>query len=244
MWQQLCLSIGFKIESLNLLTRIMIKSDKSKQENNKQEEMNDEKSKRNLQDTAKNADANKTSKNEHKAETLIEEDSKNEQSTVKNEHEIETDPKQEKISELEKQNNDLNDKYLRLFSEFDNFRKRSIKERIELTKTASAEITEAVLPVLDDLERAHKSAVENPDIDALTEGLGLILTKLKTTLKHKGLEEIENTIGESFNTDFHEAITHIPATEESQKGKIVDQIQKGYMLNGKIIRFAKVVVAN
>lgn len=222
----------------------MVKSDKSKQANIQQEEFNDEKSQNNQQDTAKNAEMNSTQEIEFNEETEISDDAKSVEPTIEQEEKTDTDPMQEKISELEKQNSDLNDKYLRLFSEFDNFRKRSIKERMELTKTASAEITEAVLPVLDDLERAHKSAVENPDIDALTEGLNLILTKLKTTLKHKGLEEIENTIGEPFNTDFHEAITHIPATEESQKGKIVDQVQKGYMLNGKIIRFAKVVVAN
>lgn len=155
----------------------------------------------------------------------------------------ETDPRDILIKQLEEKNRELNDKYLRLFSDFDNFRKRNIKERLELTKTASAEITEAVLPVLDDLERAYKSATENPDIEALTEGLNLIQTKLKTTLKHKGLEEIP-TIGEEFDTDFHEAITNIPASDKKQKGKVVDEVQKGYMLNGKVLRFAKVVVAN
>jgi molecular chaperone GrpE len=99
------------------------------------------------------------------------------------------------------------------------------------------------LPVLDDLERAYKSAIENPDIDALTEGVNLICAKLKTTLKHKGLEVIP-TLGEVFDTDFHEAITHIPAKEEKEKGKVVDEVQKGYTLNGKVLRFAKVVVAN
>ncbi len=155
----------------------------------------------------------------------------------------EADPRDIMIKQLEEKNRELNDKYLRLFSDFDNFRKRNIKEKLELTKTASAEITEAVLPVLDDLERAYKSATENPDIDALTEGLNLIQTKLRTTLKHKGLEEIP-TIGEEFNTDFHEAITNIPASDKKQKGKVVDEVQKGYMLNGKVLRFAKVVVAN
>jgi len=155
----------------------------------------------------------------------------------------EADPKEMMIKELEEKNKELNDKYLRLFSEFDNFRKRNLKERIELTKTASAEMTEAVLPVLDDLERAYKSAIENPDIEALTEGVNLICAKLKTTLKHKGLEAIP-TIGEEFNTDFHEAITHIPAKEDKEKGKVVDEVQKGYTLNGKVLRFAKVVVAN
>ncbi len=160
-----------------------------------------------------------------------------------NPEEQEVDPKDIMIRQLEEKNKELNDKYLRLFSEFDNFRKRNIKEKLELTKMASADITEAVLPVMDDLERAYKSATENPDIEALTEGLNLIKTKLKTTLKHKGLEEIP-TIGEEFNTDFHEAITHMPASDEKDKGKVIDEVQKGYLLNGKVLRFAKVVVAN
>ncbi len=153
------------------------------------------------------------------------------------------DSKNAQIRELEEKYKELNDKYLRLFSEFDNFRKRSIKERMELTKTASAEMTEAVLPILDDLERANKSFNENPDIDVLGEGITLIYTKLKTILKHKGLEEIE-TLGKDFNTDFHEAITHIAAPSPEEKGKVIDEVQKGYLLNGKIIRFAKVVVGN
>ncbi len=222
----------------------MIKNEKSKQTINQQEANNDEKSQNKKQETVKNTDLNYNPEIENKAEIENQDALKNEESAFEKEEKTATDIMLEKISELEKQNSDLNDKYLRLFSEFDNFRKRSIKERMELTKTASAEITEAILPVLDDLERAYKSSIESPDIETLTEGINLILTKLKTTLKHKGLEEIENTIGKSFNTDYHEAITHIPATEESQKGKIVDQIQKGYLLNGKIIRFAKVVVAN
>jgi molecular chaperone GrpE len=147
------------------------------------------------------------------------------------------------IKNLQEKNNELNDKYLRLFSEFDNFRKRSLKEKLELTKTASADIIEAVLPVLDDLERAYKSALENPDSDTQLEGLNLIQTKMKTTLKHKGLEEI-STVGEVFNTDYHEAITHAPAQNKKDKGKIIEEVQKGYLLNGKVLRFAKVVVAN
>jgi molecular chaperone GrpE len=147
------------------------------------------------------------------------------------------------IKNLQEKNNELNDKYLRLFSEFDNFRKRSLKEKLELTKTASADIIEAILPVMDDLERAYKSAIENPDPDALLEGLNLIQVKMKTTLKHKGLEEIPS-VGEVFNTDFHEAITHAPAQDEKDKGKVLEEVQKGYMLNGKVLRFAKVVVAN
>lgn len=150
---------------------------------------------------------------------------------------------EEKIQQLEHQLAEANDKFLRLFSEFDNFRKRSLKERIELTKTASAEIITALLPVLDDLERASKQAAEKEDKDASDEGIQLIYNKFKTILTQKGVEEIK-TVGEPFDTDYHDAITHIPAPEESQKGKVVDEVQKGYILNEKVIRFARVVVAN
>lgn len=155
---------------------------------------------------------------------------------------LDADTKDLIIKDLQEKNKDLNERYLRVFSEFDNFRKRSIRERSELIKTASSEMTVAVLPVLDDLERAYKSSVENPDVTALTEGINLILTKLRTTLRVKGLEEIKTT-GEVFDTDFHEAITHIPAPKQEDKGKVIEEVQKGYTLNGKVIRFAKVIVA-
>ena len=155
----------------------------------------------------------------------------------------EVDEKNLQIKALEEKYNDLNDKYLRLFSEFDNFRKRNLKEKIELTKTASADIIEAILPVVDDLERAYQAAQDNPSIENIQEGLNLIQTKIKNTLKQKGLEEIP-AVGEEFNTDFHEAITNTPAQTPEDKGKVIDQVQKGYTLNGKILRFAKVIVAN
>ncbi|MFO7977719.1 MAG: nucleotide exchange factor GrpE [Bacteroidales bacterium] len=150
---------------------------------------------------------------------------------------------EEKMVSLEAQLAEANDKYLRLFSEFDNFRKRSIKERIELTNSASAGIIVSLLPVLDDLERASKLLGETQDKDAAAEGIQLIYNKFKTLLAQKGVEEIK-TIGEPFNTDFHDAITHIPSQDDQQKGKVVDEVQKGYILNGKVIRFARVVVAN
>lgn len=155
----------------------------------------------------------------------------------------EVDEKILQLKAMEEKYNDLNDKYLRLFSEFDNFRKRNLKEKIELTKTASAEIIEAILPVVDDLERAYQAAQDNPSIENIQEGLKLIQTKIKNTLKQKGLEEIP-AVGEQFNTDFHEAITNTPAPKPEDKGKVIDQVQKGYTLNGKILRFAKVIVAN
>ncbi len=137
---------------------------------------------------------------------------------------------------------ELNDKYLRLFSEFDNFRKRTAKEKLDLTVTASESVIKDILPVLDDFERALQNMEKNGN-EADMQGVTLIFNKLKDTLKKKGLEEIE-AMDVEFNTDEHEALTLIPAPDESKKGKVLDVIQKGYKLNGKVIRFARVVVGN
>ena len=150
---------------------------------------------------------------------------------------------QEKALEAEKAKYaELNDKYLRLFSEFDNFRKRTAKEKLELTATASENVIKDILPVFDDFERALQNMEKNGN-EADMQGVTLIFNKLKNTLKNKGLEEIE-AMGAEFNTDEHEALTLIPAPEEDKKGKVLDVIQKGYKLNGKVIRFARVVVGN
>ena len=137
---------------------------------------------------------------------------------------------------------ELNDKYLRLFSEFDNHRKRTAKEKLDLMATASENVIKEILPVLDDFERALQNMEKNGN-EADLQGVTLIFNKLKDTLKKKGLEEIEAMDAE-FNTDEHEALTMIPAPEEDKKGKVLDVIQKGYKLNGKVIRFARVVVGN
>lgn len=136
--------------------------------------------------------------------------------------------------------NELNDKYLRLYSDFDNYRKRVIKEKVELSKTASEEVISGLLSVLDDFERAI-GALENNDEDPVKQGILLIYNKFKNTLTQKGLTETD-AMGKDFDTDFHEAIANIPAPSEAQKNKILDVTQKGYTLNGKVIRFAKVVV--
>ena len=150
---------------------------------------------------------------------------------------------QEKALEEEKAKlAELNDKHLRLQAEFDNFRKRTAKEKIDLTVTASESVIKDILPVLDDFERALQNMEKNGN-EADMQGVTLIFNKLKDTLKKKGLEEIEAMDAE-FNTDEHEALTMIPAPDESKKGKVVDVIQKGYKLNGKVIRFARVVVGN
>jgi molecular chaperone GrpE len=153
------------------------------------------------------------------------------------------DKSEKKIQELGEKLDELNDKYLRLFSEFDNFRKRTQKEKLELFKTASEDVMTVLLPVLDDFERAMKASEDNGIDKTHLEGIELIYNKLKKSLEQKGLECMES-MGKDFDTDYHEAITNIPAPEPEMKGKVVDVIEKGYKLNDKVIRFAKVVVGN
>jgi len=133
------------------------------------------------------------------------------------------------------------DKFLRLFAEFENYKRRTSKERIELFKTASAGVMQAMLPVLDDLDRAWIE-IEKSNDENLIKGIELISTKLKATLKEKGLEILDVRKGDTFNADFHEAITQIPAPSDELKGKIIDVIENGYKLGEKIIRFPKVVI--
>lgn len=150
---------------------------------------------------------------------------------------------QSKIAELEAKLAEANDKYLRLYSEFDNFRKRSARERVELIKTAGEDVFKVVLPVIDDFERAIKANETATDLAALNEGFHLIYNKFKSSLKHQGLEVMES-IGKPFDADLMEAITSIPAPSEDMKGKVIDEIEKGYSLHGKVIRFAKVVTGS
>lgn len=147
------------------------------------------------------------------------------------------------IEQLKQQVSELNDKYLRLYSEFDNYRKRTIKEKSELIKTASEDVFKAILPVIDDLERAIKANETNNDPASIKEGVVLISNKMKHTTQQKGLIALES-VGLVFSEDTMEAITHIPASDENQKGKVVDEVEKGYKLGDKVIRYAKVVVAN
>lgn len=133
------------------------------------------------------------------------------------------------------------DQYLRLFAEFDNFKKRTSKERFDIFKTANAEVISALIPVLDDFERGIKE-IEKSDNNELFIGIQLIHNKLNETLRAKGLKPVEVNAGDEFDTDKHEAITQIPAPTEDLKGKIVDVVETGYALNDKIIRFAKVVI--
>ena len=147
-------------------------------------------------------------------------------------------------SELEKLKEELSqqkDKYLRLFADFDNYKRRNAKERLELMQTAGKEVITAMLDVLDDSERADKVIEKATDVEAIKEGVKLVFHKLRSQLEQKGLKPMA-CIGTDFNADLHEAITEIPAPNEGMVGKVVDEVQKGYLLNDKIIRYAKVVV--
>lgn len=135
------------------------------------------------------------------------------------------------------------DKFLRLFAEFENYKKRTIKERIDLIKTANQEVLLAMLPVLDDFDRAMDQISKSED-ENLKTGVNLIQEKFKNTLLSKGLEQVSLQAGDDFNADFAEAITQIPAPSPDLKGKIVDVVEKGYKLGDKIIRFPKVVLGN
>jgi len=144
--------------------------------------------------------------------------------------------------QLEKEVIELKDKQLRMFAEFENFKKRTAKERIDLFRNAGLDFFESMLPILDDFDRAAKHREESDDSEELAKGIDLIQSKLIGILEQKGLKTMESSIGKVFDTDFHEAITQIPAQSEDMKGKVIDETEKGYLLNDKVIRYAKVVV--
>lgn len=177
------------------------------------------------QDTAKEKEL------EQEVEQTIENDQKSsiEDSQMSPEQVLEEDLAKEK------------DKFLRLFAEFENYKKRTTKERIELFKTANQEVLLAMLPVMDDFDRAMNQISKSED-ENLVKGVELIHEKLKSTLVSKGLEQVDINIGDVFDADFAEAITQIPAPSKDLKGKIVDVVEKGYKLGDKIIRFPKVVI--
>lgn len=174
----------------------------------------------------------------------------NEENVVENNNEVVSDT----ISEKTLENNqseinydekiaELNDKYLRLYSEFDNYRKRTIKEKSEIIRSAGEDVFKAIIPTIDDFERAIKANENVTDVEPIKEGIILIYNKLKSACTAKGLESIES-IGKPFDVDLMESITNIPAPSEEMKGKVIDEVEKGYKLGDKIIRFAKVVVGN
>jgi len=147
------------------------------------------------------------------------------------------------LSELQATIAEHKDKYIRLLAEFDNYKKRTMRERLDLMASAGREVMLALLPVLDDFDRARKAAETNPDKEPWSEGVQLVYNRLYSTLQSKGLKAMESN-GEPFDADFHEAVTEIPAPTPELKGKVVDTLEKGYLLNDAIIRYAKVVVGN
>lgn len=156
-------------------------------------------------------------------------------------NETEQAPELSTEEKLQAEVQQLNDKYLRLYAEFDNYKRRTQKERVELLQTAGKDVIVSLLPVLDDFDRALKAMETAADVAPVKEGILLVSTKLKNTLSQKGLKDVES-INQPFNTDFHEAITNIPAPTDDLKGKVIDEVEKGYTLNDNVIRFAKVVV--
>ena len=164
---------------------------------------------------------------------------------VKNETEINSAPEVQVVQTPEElmkaEIEQLNDKYIRLFAEFDNYKRRTAKERLELFSMANRETILALLPVLDDFERAMKAFQNTAEAASLKEGVELIYTKFNQIMQSKGVKPMES-IGQPFNIDFHEAITNISAPSEDMKGKVIDEVEKGYFLNDKVVRFAKVVV--
>lgn len=172
-----------------------------------------------------------------KEELLDSTDMTNEQSSEEQMPEV-----GDNVTDWEAKYNELNDSYLRLNAEFDNYRKRTLKEKAELLKSGSERVLVDIIAVVDDFERALDNISKTEDIDAVKEGVDLIYTKFVNFLTKHGVAEIE-TIGQPFDTDKHEAVTTIPAQSEEDKDKIVDSIQKGYTLGDKVIRYPKVIVA-
>ena len=153
-------------------------------------------------------------------------------------------PEDDENAEVEKLKSEVaeaNDKYLRLYAEFDNFKRRTSKERMELLQTAGKDVIVDLLVILDDFERAAKVMESATDIESIKEGVNLVHSKLRNILTAKGLKEM-NAKGTPFDPDLHDAITNIPASSDDLKGKVIDEVEKGYSLNDKVIRFAKVVV--
>lgn len=161
------------------------------------------------------------------------------------EEQVEEQSQEAELSAEEKLEMELaeaKDKYLRLYSEFENFRRRNAKERIDLIKTASSDLMLELLPTIDDFERAKKANENQEDIEAVKEGFNLISSKLLKTLEAKGLKLMETEKGTAFDADLHEAVTQFPVEDENLKGKIIDTVEKGYYLGERVIRFAKVVI--
>lgn len=207
---------------------------------NKQSEQNLE----NLQQEEEKANAEKQKPGVNDDESALEDESEEHVADEENDEDkkkSKKDKKKKKIEELEVKLSDLSDKHLRLQAEFDNFRRRTLKEKSDLIKAGGESTIITILPIIDDFERALESLKEVPDDDAGKKGTMLIYSKFKDFLKQNNVKEID-ALNKDFDVDLHEAVTKIPAPDKKHKGKVVDVIQKGYMLNDKVIRFAKVVI--
>ncbi|MDX2303295.1 MAG: nucleotide exchange factor GrpE [Microscillaceae bacterium] len=211
----------------------------------------------NAQDT-QNTETNDAPQAEDPASEVIAEEASE---TTAHENKSETQPTEEPsevdlIQKLQSELNEQKDKYVRLYAEFENFRRRSIKEKSDTIRNASESLIKELLPIIDDFERALKSmqnaqtqSFENKedtikDIKAVEEGIVLIYNKMFKTLESKGLKIIESAIGKDFNLEEHESITTIPAPSEDMKGKVIDEIEKGYYLHDKVLRFTKVILGS
>lgn len=168
-------------------------------------------------------------------------DTKEEASDNKTDAEAENVAENPAQENFEQKYNELNDRYLRLMAEFDNYRKRTLKEKMDLTKYAEEDVLKGILQVVDNMERAIKSMETSTDMEAVKEGINLIYKKFQSFLESRGLKEVE-AMGCELNTDLHEAVTKFAAPSEDLKGKIMDVIEKGYYLHDKVIRYAKVVI--
>jgi molecular chaperone GrpE len=170
------------------------------------------------------------------------EENVNEQNENQAEATVET-PEVEENKELTQEDkyNELNDRFLRLHAEFENFRRRTNKERLDLITTANASLLKDLLPIMDDFERAISNNETATEIEGVKEGFTLIFNKFKNTIESKGLKQMEAK-GQPFDSELHEAIANIPAADETQKGMVIDDVEKGYFLGEKVIRYAKVVV--
>jgi len=151
------------------------------------------------------------------------------------------DPGVSKMNTLEEEKSELKDKHLRLLAEFENYKKRTVREKLDMMSNAAKDTIAALLPVVDDFDRAKKMSDDEGSEEVFPDGVNMVYNKLHTTLKNLGLEAME-TNGEAFDAEIHEAVTEIPAPTEEMKGKVIDTIEKGFLLNDKIIRHAKVVV--
>ncbi|MBQ3656383.1 MAG: nucleotide exchange factor GrpE [Bacteroidales bacterium] len=200
------------------------------------------------QNTEKEMTDNETELTDTQKENVAENDGQNVSEDENSENTAEETDKmtegkmsEEPAEDFEAKYNELNDRYLRLMAEFDNYRKRTLKEKMELTKNGGEDVLKGILPVVDNMERAIKSLETAKDMEAVKEGIDLIYKKFQEFLSAKGLKEIEAQ-GLELDTDKHEAVTKFPAPSEDLKGKIIDVIEKGYTLNDKVIRYAKVVI--